>query len=161
VKKVLFKILDSTSHIALLVSTSKKFYGMGRIGRLISRLIDKAIRIWYGMELSSFSINVKNLSVGHSVGLVLGGNGITVTGTLRVNSGVVFGRKQLPDLDSFLNSTEPDFFYCNGDLTVGANAVLLGPLKIEGPTVIGAGSVVIKDIAIPGVYVGNPLRRVK
>lgn len=160
-KKILTKILDSTVHIAFIVQMSKSLYQYGAVGRLLSRVLDKFIRVWYGMELSSYSINVEKLMVGHSVGVVLGGNGIKVNGILRVNSGVVFGRKHLPAMNSSIINTDPDFFFCNGDLTVGANAVLLGPIRIEGPTIIGAGSLVTKDITTAGIYVGNPLRRIK
>jgi len=44
---------------------------------------------------------------------------------------------------------------------VGANAVVREGLRIAPWAVIGCGSVVIRDIAEPGVYVGNPARRVK
>ncbi len=160
-KRILFKILDTASHIALMVKLSKSLYQYGAVGRLLSRLLDKFIRVWYGMELSSFSIDVQKLLVGHSVGVVLGGNGIKVNGILRVSSGVVFGRKHIPNINELSSEADPEFFFCNGDLTVGANAVVLGPIRIEGPTTIGAGSLVTKDITIPGIYAGNPLRKIK
>ena len=46
-------------------------------------------------------------------------------------------------------------------MTVGANSVLLGPLTIRGPTIIGALSLVTKDILEPGVYVGAPAKKIK
>ncbi len=45
-------------------------------------------------------------------------------------------------------------------VSVGSNATLL-PVTIAPDTVIGAGAVVTKDIAEPGVYVGNPARRIR
>jgi acetyltransferase-like isoleucine patch superfamily enzyme len=42
-------------------------------------------------------------------------------------------------------------------VSVGTNATIL-PVTICDRVVIGAGAVVTKDIAVPGVYAGNPAR---
>lgn len=43
------------------------------------------------------------------------------------------------------------------NVSIGSNSTIL-PVKIVSGTVIGAGSVVTKDILKPGVYFGNPAR---
>lgn len=43
------------------------------------------------------------------------------------------------------------------NISIGSNATIL-PVNICDNVVIGAGAVVTKDIAEPGVYVGNPAR---
>ena len=43
---------------------------------------------------------------------------------------------------------------------IGSNVTLL-PVKICDDVTIGAGSVVTKDIVEPGIYAGNPARRIK
>lgn len=49
-----------------------------------------------------------------------------------------------------------------GDLCfIGANAVIKEKVKICDEVTIGAGAVVVKDITEPGVYVGNPARKIK
>ncbi len=45
-------------------------------------------------------------------------------------------------------------------VSIGTNATIL-PVKICDHVVIGAGAVVTKDITEPGVYVGNPARKIK
>ncbi len=45
-------------------------------------------------------------------------------------------------------------------VSIGSNATIL-PVKICDHAVIGAGAVVTKDIDQPGVYVGNPARKLK
>ena len=42
-------------------------------------------------------------------------------------------------------------------VSIGSNATIL-PVKICDNVVIGAGSIVVKDITVPGVYAGNPAR---
>lgn len=45
-------------------------------------------------------------------------------------------------------------------VSIGSNATLL-PVDICDDVVIGAGSVVTKDIVEPGIYAGNPARKMK
>jgi len=45
-------------------------------------------------------------------------------------------------------------------VSIGSNCTIL-PVEIADGTVIGAGAVVTRDIARPGVYAGNPARRVR
>jgi acetyltransferase-like isoleucine patch superfamily enzyme len=43
-------------------------------------------------------------------------------------------------------------------VSIGSNATIM-PVRIADDVVIGAGSVVTKDIAVAGTYAGNPARR--
>jgi acetyltransferase-like isoleucine patch superfamily enzyme len=45
-------------------------------------------------------------------------------------------------------------------VSIGSNATIL-PVRICDDVVIGAGSVVTRDIARPGVYAGNPARKLR
>ncbi|MFN9294787.1 MAG: DapH/DapD/GlmU-related protein, partial [Planctomyces sp.] len=45
-------------------------------------------------------------------------------------------------------------------VSIGSNATIL-PVRICSDVVIGAGSVVTKDILAPGVYAGNPARKLR
>lgn len=45
-------------------------------------------------------------------------------------------------------------------VSIGSNATIL-PVSICDGTVIGAGSVVTKDIDEPGIYAGNPARKLR
>jgi len=45
-------------------------------------------------------------------------------------------------------------------VSIGSNATIL-PVNICDGTVIGAGSVVTRDITEPGIYAGNPARKIR
>lgn len=50
---------------------------------------------------------------------------------------------------------------CVGNrVSIGSNATLL-PVAICDGVVIGAGAVVTRDITEPGIYVGNPIRKIR
>lgn len=44
---------------------------------------------------------------------------------------------------------------------IGAGTTIIDKVKVGNNVTIGAGSVVIRDILEPGVYVGNPARRIR
>lgn len=46
------------------------------------------------------------------------------------------------------------------NVSIGSNSTIL-PVAICDDVVIGAGSVVTKDIAEPGIYAGNPARKIR
>ena len=46
------------------------------------------------------------------------------------------------------------------NVSIGSNATIL-PVSICDRAVIGAGAVVVKDIDSPGVYVGNPAKKIR
>lgn len=46
------------------------------------------------------------------------------------------------------------------NVSIGTNATIL-PIKICDNVVIGAGSVVTKDISVPGIYAGNPAKLIR
>lgn len=66
----------------------------------------------------------------------------------RVGPGVVIGR----------NGGFPTF---GDNVYVAANATVIGDIKIGSNVIIGAGSVVTKNLPSNGVYVGNPAKFVK
>ncbi len=45
-------------------------------------------------------------------------------------------------------------------VSIGSNATIL-PVKICAGAVVGAGAVVTKDISQPGIYAGNPARKIR
>lgn len=45
-------------------------------------------------------------------------------------------------------------------VSIGSNSTIL-PVKICNDVVVGAGSVVTKDILVPGIYAGNPAKKIR
>jgi len=60
-----------------------------------------------------------------------------------------------------VNSTVCGRCSIGNNVFIGAGAVVKDKLSICDNVIVGANAVVIKDIVIPGTYVGNPLRKIK
>jgi acetyltransferase-like isoleucine patch superfamily enzyme len=50
--------------------------------------------------------------------------------------------------------------HIGNNVNIGSNATIL-PVSITDRVVIGAGSVVTRDITEPGIYAGNPARKIR
>ncbi len=89
--------------------------------------------------------------IDHGQALIV--NDRTVFGSgCTVRNSTTIGNKKLKD---GTYSASPVF----GDrVDIGANAVIIGPVRIGDDVAIGAGSVVLKDVPSKHVAVGNPAR---
>lgn len=83
--------------------------------------------------------------------VTIGNNCFVGHGVMFVNDLFQTGSPAMGDKD-LLKATD-----IGNNVSIGSNATIL-PVKICDNTVIGAGSVVTKDITKPGIYAGNPAR---
>jgi len=75
-------------------------------------------------------------------------------GVMFINDKFSQGKPAGGNKDLWVNTVIGDRVY------IGSNATIL-PIKICDDVVIGAGSVVTKDIQKPGIYAGNPAKKLK
>lgn len=130
------------------------------IGRPIGMILDRTILIIYGIDMMSSSVQVKRLLLGHPTSVHLGGHGIYSEGRVRINAAVRMTAKK-PGSDEYMELYNKNRVFVLGDnVSIGEAAIVLGPLTICDNVMIGAGSLVNKSITAPGVYVGNPLRKI-
>jgi len=159
-KKLLLKLwlLDSQVRIHILIT--KKAYRVPIIGRLLGLMLDRAIFIVYGLYVYSDTINVKYLAVGQPAAVQLAGYGIYSPGRVRILAGVRLTAKKPDDPEYIRLYNENKVFQFGDNVVIGVGSIVLGPISICDNVMIGAGSFVNKSITEPGVYVGNPLRKI-
>ena len=107
--------------------------------------ITKGVKIGKGTRISSHSFVCELVTIGDKCFI---GHGVMFTNDLFQN-GKLGGSKE--------NWYET---IIGNNVLIGSNSTIL-PVKICDNTVIGAGSVVTKDINIPGTYVGNPAKLIR
>ena len=108
--------------------------------------IQKGVTLGKKTKIQSHSFICELVTIGENCFI---GHGVMFINDLLSRNGPANGNKD------FWKSTN-----INNKVSIGSNSTIL-PVSICSNVVIGAGSVVTKDIIEPGVYVGNPARKIK
>jgi acetyltransferase-like isoleucine patch superfamily enzyme len=105
--------------------------------------IQRGVKVGSRTKVQSHAFLCERVTIGEDCFI---GHGVMTVNDPFVQGGPAGGRRE------FWAST-----IVGNHVSIGNNATLL-PVSICDGTVIGAGSVVTKDITEPGVYAGNPAR---
>lgn len=105
--------------------------------------IQKGVTIGARTRVQSHSFICELVAIGEDCFI---GHGVMFTNDVFAGGGPARGNKYLWRATKIGNR-----------ISIGSNAILL-PVSICDDVVVGAGSVVTRDIAAPGVYAGNPAR---
>ena len=108
--------------------------------------IQKNVEIGSNCKIQSHSFICELVNIGDNVFI---GHGVIFINDLFKNGGPAKGNKNL-----WMKTNIQD------NVSIGSNATIL-PVSICSNVVIGAGSVVAKNISKPGIYVGNPAKIIK
>lgn len=117
------------------------------IGRALRRVIWWASCLIFGSEIAMAAKIGGGLYVPHPYGIVVGS--ARIGRNMHLLQNVTIGRK---------SREEPGDPMFGDDVTVSAGAVLLGPITIGDGAVIGANSVVLKDVPPRALAIGIPAR---
>jgi acetyltransferase-like isoleucine patch superfamily enzyme len=105
--------------------------------------IQKGVRIGPRTKVQSHAFICELVEIGSDCFI---GHGVMFVNDLFAIGGPARGRRELWRSTSVGNS-----------VSIGSNVTVL-PVRICDHVVIGAGAVVTRDIALPGIYAGNPAR---
>lgn len=106
--------------------------------------IQKGVRIGARTKVQSHAFVCELVEIGSDCFI---GHGVMFTNDLFANGGPARGDRSLWKSTRIADR-----------VSIGSNATLL-PVNICSDVVIGAGAVVTRDITEPGVYAGNPARK--
>lgn len=121
-----------------LLPISKLFWGINRI--IFSIDIDPGAKLNSGFVIF------------HGIGIVIG-RYVIAEGNFRIYQGATLGGNN--NKKSFYNGLLLSQPYIKDNVTIGINAVVLGPIVIGTGAIIGANTTVTKDVAPNSVVVGN------
>ena len=88
-------------------------------------------------------------------GIELGHNVVLSAGAMLISTGLEINNI------GFTNKHINKKIIINDNVQIGAGAKVLAGVTIVSNVVIGAGSIVTRDIDEPGVYVGSPVRKIR
>ncbi|MGC1395143.1 MAG: DapH/DapD/GlmU-related protein [Coleofasciculaceae cyanobacterium] len=126
-----------------------------KIIALFYRFFYQVVIEWIlGIEIPWDTKIGKNLQLQHGVGLVINHETIIGENCVLRNSTTI-GNKKIAD-GSY--SAAPKI---GNNVDIGANVVIIGAITIGDNAVVGAGSVVVKDVPEGAVVVGNPARVIR
>lgn len=108
--------------------------------------IQKDVKIGDRTKIQSHSFICELVDIGKDCFIA---HGVTFINDLFANGGPARGNRSLWRKTKIGNS-----------VSIGSNTTIL-PVEVCSNVVIGAGSVVTKDIKEPGIYAGNPIRLIK
>ena len=115
------------------------------------RILYKIVIRWIlSVDLPDKTVLGKNIIIYHAFGLV-------VHEKVIIGSNVVL--RQCTTIGNRKNNEGCPIIQDN--VNIGANVVIIGPIKIGFNSIIGAGSVVLNDVEPNSVYAGNPAIKIK
>lgn len=153
-------------------TTSSKNYFLITVGQIKSASLRKTLFnlvCYYG---GSFATVISPFSHVSRKSFIQDGSiifhNVQVNAGTRIGKNVILNNKSLIEHDCVIGD------HChistgailNGNCTIGdevligSNSVIIQGINITSDVVIGAGSVVINDILEPGIYVGNPAKKI-
>ena len=110
------------------------------------RIMYKVIIRWVlSVDLPDTTNLGKGVVIYHGIGLVINERSVIGSNVILRHCTTIGNRKEggaCPIIQDNVN--------------IGANVVIIGPVKIGSNSIIGAGSVVLKDVEPNSVYAGNP-----
>jgi serine O-acetyltransferase len=121
--------------------------------RLLARIWSQTGRFFTGIEIHPGATIGKNLFIDHGMGVVIGETATIGDDCLIYHGVTLGGRGSGPNC----GKRHPDI---GSRVTIGANAQVLGPIKIGDGASVGAGSVVTRDVAADATVMGAPARPV-
>jgi serine O-acetyltransferase len=120
---------------------------------LIVRILHRWAQAKAGMDLPSLLRVGPGLLVVHGWGLVISKEA-RIGANVTLFNGVVIGRKD----NVTANGRTTEYPLIGDDVWVGPHAVIIGGIEIGQGAIVGAGSVVTKNVPAHCVVVGNPAR---
>lgn len=120
--------------------------------KFIAMTIRYMARVFFAMDIHPAAEIEAGIFIDHGMGVVIGETATVGSGTL-IYHGVTLGTARVVS-----GKRHPSI---GKNVLIGANASVLGPVKVCDGARIGANSVVIHDVPCACTVVGNPARIVK
>jgi len=120
--------------------------------KLLARIIATLSRFFTGIEIHPGATIGRRVVIDHGMGVVIGETA-RVGDDCLIFHGVTLGGKESGSRDALSGPRHPTI---GSRVTIGAMAIILGPITVGDGAVIGAHSVVLADVPAGALAVGAP-----
>jgi serine O-acetyltransferase len=155
-KKMIAKL-----HLFLNNNLVKPFY-LSKIKpvHFIGKILRELLLFTFKCDISPYAQVPYSTRIGHHIGIIIGACKIGENCVIRPN--VILGRKDVEDYSNpeTLEEKKAKFPSIGSNVIIGANVCILGPIHVGDNSIIGAGSVVTKNVEPHSIYAGVPARRI-
>jgi serine O-acetyltransferase len=121
---------------------------------ILPLIFTRTIQILYGIDISPNADLGPGIVIVHGVGIVIGSSS-KIEGDCCIYHGVTLGEKAMAWEGVKPKDGHP---HLEKAVMIGAGAKILGPINVGYSSIIGANSVVIKDVPPHSVAVGLPAK---
>jgi serine O-acetyltransferase len=152
--KIKHMVLHHTVHLLLLIRLG--YWCQNNIlfiGPVLRLIIEYLVRVFFASDISCKAKISGGLNIMHGHDIVIGSL-VIVGENVKIFNGVTLGNK---DTESDL-SQQP---MIGNNVVIGTGAKILGGIKIGNNSIIGANSVVTKDMPPYSIIAGVPARVIK
>ncbi len=137
--------------LALSIRIQEVFRKIPLMGKLLRRILWYLTTILFGSDIFTTCSIGSGIFFPHPYGIVIG-DGCIIGKNVSINQNVTLGRKQ--------HGNPGDPIISDG-VTIYTGAVIIGPITIGENAVIGANSVVTKDVPAGATAMGIPARCIR
>ncbi len=120
--------------------------------KLLARIIATWSRFFTGIEIHPGATMGRRVVIDHGMGVVIGETAVVGDDCL-IYHGVTLGGKQPGSRDAVPGARHPRI---GNRVTIGAMGIVLGPITVGDDAIIGAHSLVLRDVPPGAVAVGVP-----
>ena len=153
-KTYLKSSFEHTFHVVLLYRFGNFVYlKIPYLGNIIRFIVEYLIRILFGSDISCKAKIGKGFTIVHGHDIVIGANSV-IGDYCKIFNGVTLGNKNTEGFDI----SQP---ILENNVVVSTGAKILGGVNIGINSIIGANSVVIKDVPANSIAVGIPAKVIK
>lgn len=147
-----YSVVDSGSQAVVLIRLQSRFEAAHL--KIAAKLIRRINFVMNGIDWVEGARAGGGLVLRHPAGIVVG-HRVKIGRDVTLMQGVTLGQKGL-DTDGSVDNPRI------GDrVMIGANAVVIGGIAVGEDSIVGAGSVVIRDVERGALVAGNPARLIR
>ena len=147
-------IFSHSFHLLLIIRLGGYIKNVPFIGAGVRVIIEYLlIRILYSSDISCKAKILGGLNIMHGHDIVIG-SGVKIGTNFKIFNGVTLGNKDT-------NNGKVEQPIIGNNVTIGTGVKVLGNIKIGDNTIVGANSVVTRDIPSNEVWAGVPAKKIK